>query len=160
MIELILAIIMALISYFTAKKKGNASDTQAAAVAAAAGIGTYYVATETEWGQSAVDSLEGWLGLTTTTNPDGTGTVTSGTRTSTGTVVTGPNGESIVIPTGALSGVTGGTTLSTNGWDVLKSWGATGTAAVVGTTALATSSDLSKWIPWILIGGGIWLMVK
>lgn len=39
MIEIILAIVMALISYFTAKEKGGVSDGEAALVAGLAGAG-------------------------------------------------------------------------------------------------------------------------
>lgn len=139
MIQLIIALIMALISYFTAKKKGNASDTQAALAAAAAGIGTYYVATETEWGKSAVSSLSSAIGYT----PSSANSTTATTA----------NGETVAIP--KASGTT-----STNAWDVLKTWSPTGTAAVVGTTALGLSGSLPKYLPWIAIGAVALLIFK
>lgn len=139
MVELIIALIMALISYFTAKKKGNASDTQAALAAAAAGIGTYYVATETEWGKSAVSSLSSAIGYTPSSANSTTATTASG--------------EKVAIP--KQSGTT-----STNAWDVLKTWGPTGTAAAVGTTALGVSGSLQKYLPWIAIGAVALLIFK
>lgn len=139
MIELIIALIMALISYFTAKKKGNANDTQAALAAAAAGVGTYYVATETEWGKSAVSSLSDAIGYTPTSE-NSTTTTTAG-------------GEVVSVP--KTSGTTG-----TNGWGVLQAWGPTGTAAVVGTTALGLSGSLSDYLPWIAIGAVALLVLR
>lgn len=139
MVQLIIALLMALISYFTAKKKGNASDTQAALAAAAAGVGTYYVATETEWGKSAVASLSDAIGYT----PSSTNSTTATTA----------DGKPVAIPN--TSG-----TASTNSWDVLKAWGPTGTAAVVGTTALGVSGSSRKYLPWIAIGAVALLVLK
>lgn len=52
-----------------------------------------------------------------------------------------------------------GKTVTTTG-DVLKSWGGAGTAAVVGTTALATSSSLEKYFPWVLGGIVLFAVLK
>lgn len=145
MIELILAIVMALISYFATKEKTGASNTQAAMAAAAAGLGTYYVASETEWGQGVVDSLSGWTGL-------------PNTRTDQTTTVVGPNGESTKVPT--ATGSTAKPNTGTNAWDVLESWGPTATAATVGATGLAISGGLDKWLPWIAGAVAIFLLVK
>lgn len=62
MVEAIIAIIMAIIGFFPSKKSG-ASDGEAAMIAAGAGLGTYYVATETEWGKGAVPSISDWIGI-------------------------------------------------------------------------------------------------
>lgn len=141
MVQLIIALIMALISYFTAKKKGGASNTQAAMIAAAAGMGTYYVASETEWGQSAVSSIEGTLGLSDpTTNPDNYDCTIK------------EDGTKVYTPKAGTNST------STNAWDVLKTWGATGTSAVIGTTALSTSSTLQKYLPWLLVGAAIFIL--
>lgn len=146
MVQLIIALIMALISYFTAKKKGGASNTQAAMIAAAAGMGTYYVASETEWGKSAVQSIEGKLGLSDPTQDPANYDCT-----------VAPDGTNVYTKK-ATTGTSG--SVSTSGWDVLKTWGATGTAAVIGTTALSTSSSLQKYIPWALLGLGAFLILK
>lgn len=188
MIAAILSIIMAIVSYFTAKKKTGASDTQAALVAAAAGAGTYYVATETEWGKSAVASLESGLGIdkktevvtkgdpvvkevvytaadgtiakdviTTQTNSDGSVTTTTNKAdgTTTTTVTGGQFGTGEVRVTKDSSGNTvyvpvtkDGTPKSTSVLDVLKDWGATGTATVIGTTGAVTNPNLTKYLPW------------
>lgn len=137
-------IIMMLISYFTSKKSG-ASSTKSAMIAAGAGAGAYYVGTQTEWGQDLVQSVEDWF---TPTNKDGT-------------PVTDANGNQIYLPAGSsvqydasgnvvrnADGSILTTTVKTVG-DVLSSWGGAGTAAVVGTTALATSgSDTRKYLLW------------
>lgn len=52
-----------------------------------------------------------------------------------------------------------GKTVTTTG-DVLKSWGGTGTAAVIGTTTLATSSSASKYLPWIIGGVVLFAALK
>lgn len=141
MVELIIALIIALITYFTTKKKGNATDSQAALAALAAGAGTYYVATETEWGQEAVGSLEQWLGIGK--NPKGN-----------------PDFEEIVTADGEKAYVKKGSTGSTNMWDTLSSWGPTGTAGVVGTGYLTASGGLSKYLPWIIAGVGLFILTR
>lgn len=154
-----MALIMALISFFTAKKSGM-KDGAAAMTAAAAGLGTYYVATETEWGKSATNWLgEKWTALT----DDGTVL-----KNADGTDATAPpgavpqkdaNGNVIRDANGSVTWKlvdTAGKVVTTTG-DVLKSWGATGTATVIGTTALATDDNLRKWLPWL--GAGLLALV-
>lgn len=148
---------MALVSYFTSKKSGN-SDTKSALIAAGAGLGTYYVATETKWGQDVVSSMETkWDSLFDNGEPvlnaDGSqATAPPGSvvvKTSTGEVARNASGDPIwQLANG---------TVSTAG-KVLSSWGGTGTAAVIGTAAVAGSTDLEKYLPWI-IGGFVFLMV-
>jgi hypothetical protein len=126
-----LTIIMALISYFSQKKSG-ASNTKALLTAGLVGAGTYYVTHETDWGQANLGQFDG------VPNPGATPVTDAG-----GTPLQDANGLQVL-------GGLGTTAIKTTG-DVLKSWGGTGTAAVVGTVALANGS-LSKYIPWI-IGG-------
>lgn len=141
MVELIIALIIAILTYVTSKKSGNASNTQAALAGLAAGAGTYYVATETEWGQSAVNSLEGWLGVgeSPETNPQLQ-------------EVTTADGTKVYVPKG--------TSGSTNMWDTLSSWGPTGTAGVVGTGYLATTGKLDKYMPWIIGGVALFILKR
>lgn len=171
MIQIVIAIIMALISAVTAKKKGGANNAQAAAVGAAAGLGTYYVATQTEWGQGAVSSLEGTLGLTPAnagkqvevTQPDGTKTMVTVAEDQSGVAdgqvkLVGPDGTTKTV---TIPGVTNtGTPKATTIWDTLSSWGPVGTAAVVGTTGAVTSSSWSKYWPWIAAGAAILLLTR
>lgn len=138
MIEIILAIVMALISYFTAKEKGGASDGEAALVAGLAGAGTYYATTETEWGRESVDFLdEAIFG-----SPSDT--VDVNTQTGTVTYKRDADGNYVPIATGGVqSGGTSGV------WDTLKSWGPVGTAGVLGVGAGAVTGKTD----WLLIGG-------
>lgn len=130
-----LTIIVTLLSFFASKKSG-ASSTKAALIAGLAGAGTYYASHETEWGKANLGALDG---LSSNTS----GPVVNGQ----GSAVTTQSG-------GTLSTVVGGVS------DVLKSWGGTGTAAVVGTTAVATSSSLRRYIPWIIGGLGLILLTR
>jgi len=132
-------LIMALISYFTAKKSG-ASNTTALAAAGLGAAAGYYVKNNTTWGADLASKVNGLF----------TG---SGSN-----AVLGKDG----LPLKDAAGnpvVTGG---STNAFDVLKGWGATGTAAVIGTTAIAAGgpSTLTKWIPWIIAGFVGWKMLS
>lgn len=152
----LIPIIIALISYFLSKKSG-ADDSTALGVAAAAGIGSYYVATETDWGKGVISDLDaGWSNLM---GDDGN-------------VVKNPSGVDVRVPTGSTPvkdkdgnyvfdslGNIVTTGIKTTG-GVLESWGGTGTAAVIGTTALATSDSLSKYIPWALGAAALVFVLK
>lgn len=132
------ALIMALLSFFISKKSG-ASDTNAMITAGLAGAGTYYVATETEWGQENLNWFED-----STKSPT---TSTTPALDSEGNPVKDSNGNVVYK---MIDGTA----------DVLKSWGGTGTAAVIGTTALAADSSLRKYLPWVLLGLGVYMVVK
>lgn len=147
MVAAILAIITAIISYFGSKKAG-ASDGQAALVAAGAGAGAYYVATDTEWGKGVVSQISEWVGLK---DPNGQ-------------VLLDANGQPTKAPEGAtpVMGADGQPARDPNGniiWklvdsagNVLQSWGPTGTAAVIGAGALASTADDFPWL-WVGAGG-------
>lgn len=132
------ALIIALLSFFVSKKSGS-SDTNAMITAGLAGAGSYYVATETEWGQENLNWFED------STEPPTTSTTAA--LDSEGNPVKDSNGNVVYK---MIDGTA----------DVLKSWGGTGTAAVVGTTALATDSSLKKYLPWVLLGLGVYMVVK
>lgn len=144
--NLIISLVVALISYLTTKKGKSENNGKALAAAAVAGLGTSYLLSNTEWGQDSVS----WLN-DNVANLDDISADTSNPS----TTVDG-DGKVINVGTGTPSG---GKT-STSGWDVLKTWGATGTAAVIGTTAVATNSNFSKYLPWILGAGALILLTR
>lgn len=162
MIEMIVALIIALISYFTARKKG-ASDTTAALAGIGAGAGAYYVTTQTEWGKDVVSSIDkGWTALVgpsgeALTNGDGTpATAPKGAqpqRDASGKVLYDSNGN---IMWKLLD--TAGNVVTTGG-KVLTSWGPTGTAAVIGATALATGKT-GNWMWWAAGAAFLLFVVK
>lgn len=133
-----LSIIMALLSFFTAKR-GGASNTKAALAAGLVGAGTYYVTHETDWGKANLGQFDGVI------TPGDVPVLDSN-----GQPVTDSQGNTLTT-----GGNAGGTSIG----DVLKGWGATGTAAVIGAGAAATGSGIfaSKNLPW-LIGGGALLL--
>lgn len=154
--ELIIAVVLALLSYFTAKKKG-ASTAQAGLAAAAVGAGAYYVATETDWGKSFFEDADSAWEIAYDDN---------------GEPIVDANGRPVYVPVGekAVVDESGYPVISSDGsWftktldttgKVLTSWGGAGTAAVIGTTGAVTGAfgDLSKYLPWILIAGAIVLL--
>lgn len=135
-----LTIILALLSFFASKKSG-ASNTKAAITAGLVGAGTYYVTHETDWGRVNLGDLDGVV-------TDGDGNVVDAG----GTPVTGADGKPIV---------TGGNAGGTSFADIIRGWGATGTAAVIGAGAAATGSGIfsSKNLPWLLGGAALLLIV-
>lgn len=176
------SLIMALISFLTAKKSGK-STTQAAAIAAATGLGTYYVATQTEWGKSTLgalnDSIADATGVGYIDSKGGQSTATDiePVKDSEGAqvynnagrplyqskanpVVLDANGRPVTQSDGSIAGA-----LITGTAGVLTSWGPTGTAAVIGTTAVATSKGgISGFIkdnaPLLLLGLGAFLILR
>lgn len=174
-----LTIIMALISFFATKKATGGDNTRALAAAGIAGLGTYYVSHETEWGKSTLGQFDGVVttptvgpvigsatplnadGTAATKNADGSYTVTNADGTT--STVQGLPGSTIggtpAITNGGVTVPTssGATTSSTSGlWDTLKSWGATGTATVIGTAGVATGTiNWKQVLPWV--AGGLLL---
>jgi len=131
------SIIMAILSFLFQKKNG-ASNTKALVTAGLVGGASYFVTHDTDWGKANLGSLDG------VDVPTGGTTWTDAS----GTVVTNASGQPIT--TGGTNGVT----------DVLKSWGATGTATVLGTAAAVTGKGIfgNPWIVALLIGGGLLLL--
>jgi len=153
--SLILSLLMSALSFFTAKKSG-ASTAAALTAGAIGGLGTYYVATQTDWGKSVISDLEdGWISL-----KDNTGTILTNDD---GSPVVGPEGSEVVYnPDGTVARDTSGnviTKLITTTGETLQSWGGAGTAAVIGATALATNEGLlNKVLPFLIIGGAVVLL--
>lgn len=128
-----ITIICALITFFMQKSAG-AKDASAAAWAAAAGLGAYYVFDPA--------NPTNYLG---TTYPSTTGSASSSVNPGTGLPPSQTSGSSVI----------GGAT------DVLKSWGPMGTAAVIGTTAAAADGFFSsKNLPWIVGGVALIALLK
>lgn len=128
-----LSILMALIAFFATKKKDGSNTGTALAAGAVAGLGTYYVTHETEWGAANLGQFDGVVTVPSAVTPGSPGTITSG---------------GLTVPTAPV-----GTPASTSGlWKTLESWGPVGTASVIGTTGVVTSKDPNKYLPW-LIGG-------
>lgn len=139
-----LTILASLLSYFLTYRATDGDKGKAAAAALVGGMGAAYAVTNTEWGSNAASSFNGALGistdplLTAKANDAVTVAQAGGAKTS---VNTPPSG--------------------TTAWDVLKSWGASGTAMVAGTAAtgvgLATGGIS---LTTILLIGGAFLLLK
>lgn len=150
------SIIMALISFFLTKNK-TGSTSKALAAGAIAGIGTYYVTHETDWGKANLGDLDGVATSVPLVDKNGT-------------AVLDPQGNAIKLPAGTTVKYNADGTVAKNAGgfplivtttaDVLKSWGGTGTAAVIGTATVAGSDTLRKYLPWVLIGGAFLLLKK
>lgn len=141
-----LSIIMALLAFFTSKKANPGNKAAALLAAAAVGGGTYYATHETDWGKANLGQLDGVVVPGKVTYDADGNAVPEGY-----TSVVGKNGTSTLVPIPGFTSVAA---------DVLKSWGGTGTAAVIGTTAVATSSSLQKYLPLLLIGGALLLLTR
>lgn len=128
-----LTIIITLLSFFASKKSG-ASNAKAAAIAGLAGAGTYYTTHETTWGRDNLGALDG-IDLTKgQTKPT---EVPNGSTGATSPVVKDSSGNVITSSTGVM--------------DLLKSWGASGTATVLGTGAAAAGGFFNN--KFLLYGG-------
>lgn len=150
------SIIMALISFLLTKKK-TGDTTKALAAGALVGLGSYYVSHNTDWGRANLGSLDGVPQSIALRDKSGNPILKDGQQVyvpAGSTVLTNPNGT-VKLDASGTPNIVGATA------DVLKSWGGTGTAAVIGTTTLATSSSsLSKYLPWVLAGGALLLLTR
>lgn len=154
MIAAIISLIMALVSYFGSKKAG-ASDGAAAAIAAGAGLGSYYVATNTEWGKGIVDNVGGWVGLKDEAGNPVTNSDSSPVQAPPGAV---PQRN----PDGSVKYDSAGNALwqvADKAGNVLTSWGPMGTAAVIGTAGLVSNADEFPWL-WVALGVGAFALIS
>lgn len=141
-----LSIIMALLSFFTSQKSNGGNTARSAAVGAIAGLGTYYVTHNTEWGSTNLGQFDGVV-TPPTVAPDGS---TVG-----GAPAVSANGVSVPTSAPATAGSTSGL------WSTLSSWGPTGTAAVLGVAGAATGVfSFEKMLPWIIGGVTLFLLAK
>lgn len=156
MTELIIMLIISLVSYFGSKKAG-ASDGQAALAAVAAGAGTYYATTQTDWGKDMVKTIDSsWTKL----------------MGADGAPVLDGSGNEVLAPAGAVAETNpdGSVKRDEDGnvlWKlvdstgkVLTSWGPAGTAAVVGTSALVANDDLPSWVLPVGLGVLAFVLLK
>lgn len=134
-----LSLILGLLAFLSAKSNNPGNKSKALLTGVAAGLGTYAVTHETDWGKSNLGSL------------DGLAAPKELVRDEQGNVV--PEGYTRkVAPDGTVSYVAPAGFVNELG-QTLRSWGGTGTSAVIGTTKLATSpSTLDKVLPWALGG--------
>jgi len=111
-------------------KKPSAKD---AAIGVAAGLGTYAIGTQTEWGKSTVASIESALGgANTVTAPDPSGVPKTVVTDSSGGVLAGlgagvaANAKTLV-PIALAAGA--GTAVASSGYGKYLLWGGIGLAA-------------------------------
>lgn len=139
------SIIMFVLSFVLSKKSGR-SNAEAALIGTAAGAATYFLADP-----SNPDNL---FQIGVSDDPNATGAADSSYPPSTHEPIVADSvktSEGFSNVAGKLVDATGKT---------LQSWGPTGTAAVIGTTAIATSDKMEKYVPWILGGLGVLLLMK
>lgn len=135
-----LTILMMLISYFASSRDTPEQRRKAALTAAVVGGATYYATHETDWGRDNLGQFDG---------------VAQPTRLPDGTI-----DPKAVAATGNPATSATKPPAGTSGWDVLTSWGAGGTAAVVGGGIVAAKTDWSKLMPWALGLGGLFLLTR
>lgn len=139
------SIIMFVLSFILSKKSGR-SNAEAALIGTAAGAATYFLADP-----SNPDNL---FEIGVSDDPNATGTADSSYPPSTNQPIVADS----VKTNDGFSNVAGKLVDATG--KTLQSWGPAGTAAVIGTTTLAKSDNLEKYIPWILGGLGVFLLLK
>lgn len=139
-----LSIIMAIVTFLLSLKKDKSNIGQAAVIGAAAGLGTYYVSHETDWGKENLLQYDGGVdpseieattnNIANTETPDADGTPSSKV-------------PSVRAPsTGSTAGATGSI------WRPIKNnMLPIAGGAVIGATA--ASADIPKWVP--LVAGGV-----
>lgn len=146
-----ITIVLTLLSFFLTKAKTG--STSKAALAAALVGGATYAVTHSDF--AAGTALAEYDGVVNTARP---------VLDATGQQILDANGKPVQAVSGATlapsgtAGAPAGGGIVPAAAGVLTSWGATGTAGVIGATAVATDSNLRKYIPF-LIGGAILLIV-
>lgn len=127
-------LIMFLLTYLT-KKRAGASDTDALMTAGLVGAGTYYATTQTDWGKATLGKLN--ASISGETKP-----------------ILDANGK-VVLDAGGNPMMSSSTSL----FDLFKSWGATGTATVVGAAGVATGA-ISPTMIYVGLGLAAILLLK
>lgn len=131
-----LSIILAILSFFASGGAKKENRTKALLTAGLVGAGTYYASHNTDWGSKNLGEFDG-VASTTSTTP-----------------IVKADGTPVVDSSGAA--IKGSTT---GPWDVLKGWGAAGTAAVIGTTA-AVATGSTKMLLFAAAAFGALLLLK
>lgn len=137
-----LTIIMALLGFLSSMKASNGNTARSLAVGALAGGATYYTTHEIEWGKENLGFLDGAVDASGVAVAPGEGNVPSD-----------PTSTTKVPEIGA-----GKAGFWANTGEVLKSWGPTGTAMVVGAAGVASGS--TNWLLWGGIALGAFLIFK
>jgi hypothetical protein len=135
-----LSIILAILTYLLSPRDTAKQRRNALLGAAAVGLGSYYVATNTEWGIENMSLLDGPVDTTGLPPPD-----------------------SSTIPGEGSSTTPGGAGTATTGWwDALTGWATDNLSglAVGAATGAAVTGGLSGILPLVLLGLGIFLLVK
>lgn len=130
------SIIMALLAFFVSGGQKKENRAKALVAAGAVGLGTYYATHETDWLPRSITELDGVM-------PPITTPIIVDEATGRPVTVDGSQVRPTVMP------LPSGATSSSGVWDTLKSWGAAGTAAVVGVGTGAVSGNK------ILLFGGL-----
>jgi hypothetical protein len=134
------SIILAILTYLLSPNDTAKQRRNALLGAAAVGLGSYYVATNTEWGIANMNLLDGPVDATGLPPPD-----------------------SSTIPGEGASTVPGGAGTATTGWwDSLTGWATDNLSglAVGAATGAAATGGLSGILPLVLVGLGVYLLVK
>lgn len=135
-----LSLFIALITYLLSPKDTSAQRKRALLNAAVAGGATYALTQYTDWGQEVSNSFDGAIGV--------------------GNTVGDSEGEHSTRPVTIGSPGTGTAGPSRSLWSTLTSWGAAGTAAVVGVTGAAVGGSSTNWLPILLLAGGAILLLR
>lgn len=142
-----LTIVMALLSFFAAGGSKPENRGRALALAGLAGMATYQVTHNTEWGRDNLGSLDGVDvssdGGTTVTNPDGSTTVVKPDGSS---ETTKPDRTVTINPPPSGSPGSG----SSGAWGALTTWL---TSPVGQVTTGAAAAGLAGIPMWVIIGG-------
>lgn len=138
-LTIILAFVSALLT-----KKNTGSTSKALMAGALVGGATYGLTHYTDWGAENLGRYDGVDAL-----KPSAATELIPLRNRDGSAVLDANGQPVMVPgSSTLEYLSdGGVRVLDATAGVLKDWGGAGTAAVVGTTALASSSSLKKWLP-------------
>lgn len=134
-----LSIVMAIVTFFLAGGSEKENRGRALVAAGLAGAATYYVSHETEWGRRNLGEFDG----VTIDAPDDTDS--SPVVNDAGKPVNGADGTPIRVPIRP-----NGKEPQSGFWSTLTSWGAAGTAAVVGVGGAVASGGRPNWL---LLGG-------
>lgn len=141
-----LALIMAVLSYLLQDPQNSSERKKALLTSAAVGGVTYGVTEYTDWGQENLKPLDNdineFLGF-----GEGDSKTDADAKDA---------GDALG---GSTTGQQTSGSSSSGFWGTLKSWGATGTAAVAGTLGLATGA-LPSWLIWVAAGAGLFLLLE
>lgn len=152
-------IIMMLISFFAKYRSKKENLGSALLTSAAIGAGSYYLTHNTDILPDSIRQLDGVSTSIPQMLPNASevaaGTATEAQRAAyNAALATATAAGGTYNSSGALQSV-----VSTTG-DVLKSWGAAGTAGVIATTAAVTTNSWEKYLPWLAAGGLAFILMR